>query len=92
MQIAQKRIRKTIAFPSEVVKILTEKAHVLGLSMIDYVRFLALKDAEKKEVYLSSWAEREIKGALKEYEKGDISPDFSHADEAMKWLKSKNND
>lgn len=88
MQIAQKRIRKTIAFPSQVLQALNEKAGILGLSVVDYIRFLALKDAEKQSPHLSVWAEQEIKESIKEIENEEVSPAFSKAKDAMKWLKS----
>ncbi len=46
MPTAQKRIRKTIAFPEEVLAILRQKAQKLGLSTVDYIRFIVLKEAE----------------------------------------------
>jgi len=81
-----KTIRKTIAFPAELLEIISRKAKKFGLSTVDFIRFLTIKEAEKEESekipHLSKRSEKNLAEALKAEKEGKLKV-YKNADDLI---------
>lgn len=67
------RIRKTIAFPSPVLEKLSQKASTLGLTAVEYIRFLAIRDAASMSPMTLAETDTVITTAKEEYKAGNLT-------------------
>ena len=78
-----KTIRKTIAFPAKILAIINRRAEKFGLSTIDFIRFLVLKEAEEeKKPKLSQQSEKKLTETIQAYEAGELKT-FDNAEELI---------
>jgi addiction module RelB/DinJ family antitoxin len=71
-----------------------EIANRMGLNLSDVLNIFLRKFIKDKEIHISleepsAFLTKEIKEADKEIKKGDVSPSFSNANDAVKWLRNK---
>lgn len=72
MPVTTSKIRKTIAFPEPVLEKISQKALSLGLSFVEYIRFLAIRDAENMVPSVSQKGEASISVAKAECASGNL--------------------
>jgi len=69
-------------------------ANQMGLNLSDVLNIFLRKFIKEKEIHISlkepsDFLIKEIKEAEKEIKKGNISPSFDNAKDAVKWLRNK---
>jgi addiction module RelB/DinJ family antitoxin len=69
-------------------------ANEMGLNLSDVLNIFLRKFIKEKEIHISleepsDFLIKEIREAEKEIKKGDISPAFDSAKDAVKWLRNK---
>lgn len=83
------KVRKTIALPHNILNILSRKAEALGVSVVEYIRFLAVREAdtELSMPRLSLETEKNLDEALQDARSGKLQK-FAHSKDAMAFLES----
>jgi addiction module RelB/DinJ family antitoxin len=69
-------------------------ANQMGLNLSDVLNIFLRKFIKEKEIHIfleepSEFLIKEIEEAEREIKKGEVSPDFNNANDAIKWLRNK---